>query len=178
MGAGRSRVGNSNRWQRGCVKDRILRTDRLRRMLRRRVMTKEQREQVRRLRAQGKGYKRIGGMLGIPVGTVKSFCRREAGEMPPAPDGDGVERMPQALEQAGHVCPQCAKPVVRIPGRKKRVFWSDACRAASWRRQVRTGSGLSRCAGCGEPLYGHDRYRKFCSHACYIHSRFGKGEGG
>ena len=57
-------------------------------------MTKEQREQVRRLRAQGKGYKRIGGMLGIPVGTVKSFCRREAGEMPPAPDGNGVGRMP------------------------------------------------------------------------------------
>lgn len=87
MGAGRSRVGNSDRWQRGCVKDRILRTDRLRRMLRRRVMTKEQREQVRRLRVQGKGYKQIGGVLGIPVSTVKSFCRREAGEMPPAPDG-------------------------------------------------------------------------------------------
>ena len=29
-------------------------------------MTKEQREQVRRLRVQGKGYKQIGGVLGIP----------------------------------------------------------------------------------------------------------------
>ena len=62
-------------------------------------MTQEQKRHIRQLRAAGEGYKRISTLLDIPVGTIKSFCRRDEAD---------------------------------------------------------------------------DRRRKFCSHACYIHSRFGK----
>ena len=34
-------------------------------------MLREQQEEIRRLRASGEGYKRIAGMLGLSVNTVK-----------------------------------------------------------------------------------------------------------
>ncbi|MEG0767850.1 MAG: sigma factor-like helix-turn-helix DNA-binding protein [Clostridia bacterium] len=37
-------------------------------------MTTEQKDRVAQLRTEGKGYKRIGEMLGISVSTVKSYC--------------------------------------------------------------------------------------------------------
>ncbi len=40
-------------------------------------MTREQREEIRRLRDCGEGYKHIAAMLGLSVNTVKSFCQRE-----------------------------------------------------------------------------------------------------
>ena len=43
-------------------------------------MTQEQQQEIRRLRAMGEGYKRIGAILNLSVNTVKSFCRRNREE--------------------------------------------------------------------------------------------------
>ena len=133
-------------------------------------MTEEQKKQIRRFRAAGMGYKRIGTLLDIPVGTVKSFCRRDEVEPPEITGHAAVEQSEGTGEKP--VCPRCGKPVVCIPGRRKRRFCSEACRVAYWRTQARSDGERALCAGCGQPLRGHDRRRKFCSHACYIHSRF------
>ena len=37
-------------------------------------MTQEQQQEIRRLRAMGEGYKRIGAILNLSVNTVKSFA--------------------------------------------------------------------------------------------------------
>lgn len=133
-------------------------------------MTEEQKKQIRRFRDAGMGYKRISAALDIPVGTIKSFCRRNEAEPPEITGHDAAE---QSEGTGGKpVCPRCGKPVVCIPGRKKRVFCSEACRVAYWRTQARPDGERALCTGCGQPLQGHDRRRKFCSHACYIHSRF------
>ena len=138
-------------------------------------MTQEQKERIRKLRIAGEGYKRIGSLLNIPVGTVKSFCRRDAGEKPEQAKKAAVENA-GAKEKA--LCPQCGRPVVRLPGRKKRVFCSNACRVAYWRTQARSSGEPLLCTGCGKPLYGRDQHRKFCSHDCYIRTRFGNRDGG
>lgn len=132
-------------------------------------MTEEQKKQIRGFRAAGKGYKRISTALDIPVGTVKSFCRRDEADTPAITGWDATESTDASEKPA---CLRCGKPVVRIPGRKKRRFCSEACRVAYWRTQARSDSEQILCAGCGKPLCGLDRHRKFCSHACYIHSRF------
>ena len=98
-------------------------------------MTQEQKERIRKLRIAGEGYKRIGSLLNIPVGTVKSFCRGDAEEKPGQAKKAAVENA-GAKEKA--LCPQCGRPVVRLPGRKKRVFCSNACRVAYWRTQARS----------------------------------------
>ncbi len=137
-------------------------------------MTQEQKRHIRQLRAAGEGYKRISTLLDIPVGTIKSFCRRDEADEPAVTDYRAPQKPEITIENENPICPQCGTPVIRIPGRKKRVFCSEACRVAHWRTQAHADGKPALCAGCGKPLYGHDRRRKFCSHACYIHSRFGK----
>lgn len=139
-------------------------------------MTQEQKKRIRQLRATGEGYKRISALLDIPVGTVKSFCRRSESDTPAITGNDAAVQSESTSEKP--VCLRCGKPVVRIPGRKKRRFCSEACRVAYWRTMAHSDGERTLCAGCGKPLQGHDRRRKFCSHTCYIHIRFAAQRGG
>jgi len=134
-------------------------------------MTREQQDEIRRLRAMGEGYKKIGALLDLSVNTVKSFCRRDVGSELAETD-DSI--LPVDDTQ---LCPRCHRPVALVPGHRRRVFCSDACRVAYWRMQARSATTKT-CVGCGQPLFGHDRDRKYCSHDCYIAHRFGRTNGG
>ena len=162
-------------------------------------MTRDQQEEIRRLRASGEGYKRIAAMLGLSVNTVKSFCQRDNVKQETGRPDDTTAKscvytsrenakqaalrpintdhchtsLPQGNVTGKAVCLRCGKPVAQIPGRRKRFFCSDACRMGYWRNLARPVGGIRRCAGCGKVLLGHDRTRKYCRHACYIAHRFG-----
>ena len=129
-------------------------------------MTQEQQQEIRRLRAIGEGYKRIGTILNLSVNTVKSFCRRDREE-----DKSPLEDRHDDCV----VCLRCGHPLVLSPGRKRRLFCSDACRVAYWRTQAKPKAQLRRCLNCGRLLLGNDSRRKYCDHACYIEHRFGEG---
>ena len=103
-------------------------------------MTEEQKKQIRSFRTAGMGYKRISAALDIPLGTVKSFCRRDEADMLAITGYEAVEQ--SESQSAKPVCLRCGKPVIRIPGRKKRRFCSEACRVAYWRIATENG----RCA--------------------------------
>lgn len=130
-------------------------------------MTQEQQQEIRRLRAMGEGYKRISAILNLSLNTVKSFCRRDNAEELP-------DEAAQSTEQAA--CLRCEQPLAIVPGRKRRLFCSDACRVAYWRTQAKPMELSRRCPNCGRLLLGHDTSRKYCDHACYIEHRFGGGE--
>ena len=127
-------------------------------------MTQEQQQEIRRLRAMGEGYKRIGAILNLSVNTVKSFCRR---------DREEDKRLIADQHDDCVVCLRCGQPLVLIPGRKRRLFCSDACRVAYWRTQAKPKEQPRRCLNCGRMLPGNDSRRKYCDHACYIEHRFG-----
>ncbi len=129
-------------------------------------MTLEQQEQIRKLRASGEGYKRISVMLGLSLNTVKSYCRRNG-------DMDQETVTEESATEDKQVCPRCHKPVISVPGRRTRIFCSSTCRAAYWRVMAMPVGGQRKCVGCGSPLGGNDREKKYCSHACYIDHRFG-----
>ena len=71
-------------------------------------MTTNQTEEIIRLQREGKGYKTIAAMLGVPLSSVKSWCKRHSDE----------------LEQTGF-CLQCGARVRIIPHKKRRRFCSD-----------------------------------------------------
>lgn len=129
-------------------------------------MTKEQTSAIREMRINGQGYKAIAAGLGIPLGTVQSYCRRN--------DLDGKA---QDLVAAG-VCRYCGKPLQQMKGKRRREFCSDRCRIRWWdahRDQINSHTTRKvTCACCGREF---DAYvssgRKYCSHACYIRKRFG-----
>lgn len=161
-------------------------------------MTREQQEEIRRLRAQGEGYKKIGALLDLSVNTVKSFCRRDAdrGHDRSAEQEDtrnlsvvtneesNIGNQQEEHDAVEHVpsdallCLRCHKPITSQGKRRTRKFCSDSCKVAYWRTQAAPTGAWRRCAGCGRLLFGHDSHRKYCSHDCYISHRFGRTNGG
>lgn len=137
-------------------------------------MTTEQKTRITRMRENGMGYAAIAASLSLSTNTVKSYCQRNglAGRRASSRKGN---------EQNSEVCPNCGKPVLQIPGRKHIRFCSAACRQEWWNHHLdqvnRKAVYQFTCAGCGKTFtaYGN-AHRKYCSHACYIKSRFDKGE--
>lgn len=146
------------------------------------TMTTEQKDRVTQLRAEGKGYKRIGEILGISASTVKSYCQRNrlvAIRPEPEKQSPIISDVPHALqgEADSSACRQCGAHIDQIPGRKRKRFCSTACRMKWWRShkdEMNHRITHTRiCAGCGAEIesYGSDE-RKYCSRSCYINHRF------
>lgn len=131
-------------------------------------MTEEQKKAIAGLREAGAGYTAIAKQMGMPRDTVRSFCRR-----------NGLAgRAAEDFAEASDRCRECGKVLRQEAGRKRRVFCCRACREAWWHshpeKLSRRAVYAFTCAGCGKDFtaYGNSR-RKYCSHACYIRSRFG-----
>lgn len=145
------------------------------------------------LMAAGYGYRRIAEALGLPVNTVKSWCRRHrntetagAGQVDAETGGaDAEAAMPPehaAMPAAGGVpvlCPSCGALVPQTRGRKTKRFCSDACRMRWWNahpEEIRHRTVREvECAHCGKAFdaYGGAR-RRYCCRACYFADRYGK----
>ena len=128
-------------------------------------MTEEQKNDIRKLREDGFGYKLIAKELGISSNSVKSFCRRN----------ELFESKDQTLSA---LCEQCGKELVNIPKKKKKRFCSDTCRQAWWNSHLnlvkRKAVYAYICPVCQREfsVYGNAK-RKYCSHQCYVAGRFG-----
>ena len=126
-------------------------------------MTAEEIKIVKGLQANGLGYKKISAVTGLPVNTVKAYCRRHK-------VGAVLPEEPQAF------CRGCGKPIKRIPMAKPRQFCSDECRMRFWnshRDEVRHRAIYNfTCPYCGREFlsYGNPN-RKYCSRECAASGR-------
>jgi endogenous inhibitor of DNA gyrase (YacG/DUF329 family) len=133
------------------------------------TMTENQKTQILEMRRLGCTYRHIATNLSLPEGTVKTCCLRAAKK--------GLLTTPN--EPATCTCKQCGKEIIQVAKRKKRIFCSDACRQKWWGSHlflIQQGSAALHhftCSYCKKPFtaYGNPR-RKFCSHDCYIKSRY------
>ena len=130
-------------------------------------MTPEEKKLIDNLRAQGIGYRKIAGQIGISENTVKSYLRK-------------TKKVIEPIEQNtdAHKCLYCGESVVQNPGRKLKKFCTDACRNKWWKDHQglvkRNANYHFICPTCGKEFtaYGNE-HRKYCCHACYIKDRFG-----
>lgn len=144
-------------------------------------MTEEQRKRIFELRGQGLGYKAIAGELGLSSDTIKGYCKRHHLNGP----GEVVKLNIQVMENSKIICPVCKKPIEQNGRGRARRFCSDECRRKWWNDnpQARNKKGTATyhftCPHCGKEFscYGNKR-RKYCSHDCYIKSRFWSEEDG
>lgn len=126
-------------------------------------MNDTERTRIQKLQSEGLGYKKIATITGLPVNTVKTFCRRN-----PVLVSSQMSRQ--------HVCRYCGKPVTQVPHKREKQFCSDKCRMAWWREHPadlnRKAFYQIKCQGCGTVFdsYGNQR-RKYCSWACYNRAR-------
>ena len=119
-------------------------------------MTDSIKNEIVQLRRSGVGYGRISRQLGIPLSTVKSYCRRHNVV-------GGVK---------GTVCMQCGHHLEQVPHRKKKKFCSDGCRITWWNHHKHLMPTNSVCVHCGKAFHGRNGC-KYCSHQCYVAERFG-----
>lgn len=131
-------------------------------------MTDQQKEEIIKLRRSNYGYKSISNKLGLPVNTIKSYCKRHSiTKGIHSIDGCFMERF----------CLQCGSPIIQDPKRKEKKYCSDACRNKWWNAhgnfaKSKTGRSVI-CAKCGKEFYVNmQSKRKYCSHTCYINDRF------
>lgn len=126
-------------------------------------MTDTERAQIVMLQKQGYGYKRIATVTGMPLNAVKTFCRRH-----PIDQDKKVEP----------TCRNCGVRVEQTPHKRPKLYCSDQCRMAWWKRNRDKLNKRAYyhivCQHCGKEFdsYG-DAARKFCSPACYQASRTG-----
>ena len=125
--------------------------------------------QIKQMRSNGMSFGQIGGSLGIPVSTIKSFCRRNSITVEASTDDKSIT-----------TCQCCGKLIKQSKKQKPKKFCSDRCRNTWWNNNLdkvdRKAYYDIVCAGCGKKFksYGNAN-RKYCSHECYIEDRFGGG---
>lgn len=138
-------------------------------------MTEAEKEQIQELRLQGIGYKAIAATLGMTRDRVRAYCKRNC------LDGNALVvalNIEEKIKQ-NKLCFCCKKPLKQKGKGRVRKFCSNECRRMWWRenpqaRKIKETSVYHyTCSQCGKEFscYGNKK-RKFCSHDCYIKSRF------
>ena len=143
-------------------------------------MTNEQNKQIIVLYKRGSSMAEVADKLGLSIGTVKSFWRRNFAS---SQLGEVKEESVEASEgpkvvsewKKTNKCKRCGKPVSTLPHHKVKQFCSDKCRIAWWHENRNLGKGTSErnCPVCGITFAG-DRERIYCCHSCYIKARYGR----
>ena len=133
-------------------------------------MTELQKERVARMRRNGFSYGQIARNLRISINSVKSYCQRN--------QLGGLRATDEASASSEYrSCPQCDTELPLNKSHHIKRFCSDVCRMAWWREhpeQLRRKAYYQfTCHTCQKSFesYGNSK-RKFCSHSCYIFSRF------
>ncbi|MCC8075269.1 MAG: RNA polymerase subunit sigma-70 [Clostridiales bacterium] len=134
-------------------------------------MTDEQKTLIKNMRSQGCSYATIADKAGASRDAVKKYCQRHRATMTVAPISSVALR-----------CKFCGNDIPVVHGRKQPVFCSTECRRAWWKAHPDSGKHKAYytivCAGCGRKFVSYGNAgRKYCSHDCYIRSRFKGGNG-
>jgi uncharacterized protein YjcR len=130
-------------------------------------MTNIQKSKIENMRKTGMSYGDIASKLNLSVNTVKSYCRR-----------NNLNAVVESENNIGKVCCKvCGTEIIPVKGRKPRKFCSDKCREKWWNshpeqvKQKAVYTFICPCCNKSFTAYGN-RNRKYCSHSCYINSRF------
>ena len=136
-------------------------------------MTNDQKLQIISLRKRGNSLAEIASKLGLPIGTVKSFCSRNHLVAEAALDVEEPTANQPLPPVNGGLCKKCGAPITSLPHHRSKLFCSDKCRLSWWHdnRHLARGAAEKVCPVCGSPFTA-DGSRKYCSHSCYITGRY------
>ncbi len=131
-------------------------------------MNEQKKTEIMRLRKNGLGYKKIATILSLSTNTVKSFCRRKEIE----------KKESESKDTEGSVCLLCKEKLMHIKGKRKKKYCSTTCRMKWWHTHLDKVNKKSYtahiCLYCQTAFQSYaNGNRKYCSHSCYIASRFG-----
>lgn len=122
-------------------------------------MTDYEIKRIYELKKLGYGYKKIATELDLPISTIKSYLLRH-----PNDDTDCC-------------CLLCGKKLINIPNKKRKKYCSSKCKEEYYRNNLELLSSSKtetrRCKCCGNTFITYQsNSKKYCSHKCYIKSRY------
>lgn len=124
-------------------------------------MTNTEKDRIIALKMQGVGANKIASIMGLPLGTVKSFLHRNE-----------IKRN----EKVEGVCLECGEALPTVSHGKPRRFCSGSCRQKWWNSHLHLVNRKAfydfTCPWCGKKFtaYGND-HRVYCSRECYAEAR-------
>lgn len=138
-------------------------------------MTKEQAQQIIKMRKEGIGYKSIGIKLNLSRDIVRNFCKSRGLA------GYGKVIKKEAIENdiMFRRCLLCGLEISQPQTGRKKKFCNIECRRKWWsynsNKIRRNENAIYKfvCLHCKNEFesYGN-KNRKYCSHDCYIRHRF------
>lgn len=121
-------------------------------------MTKEETDKIRQMMSDGIGYRAIATFLGMPVNSVKSWCRRH----------------PIIKEE---YCLWCGNTIQQTPHKRMKKFCSDKCRYRWWSKhpehRISEKPYKHICINCGNSFSTSRKESKYCSVSCFAEIRRG-----
>ena len=142
-------------------------------------MTDAEKQQIQELRINGDGYKAISTVLGVSRDIIRGYCKRNG------LDGDSklISLNLEEKKSQNLICTCCSKPIKQMKHGRIRRFCSEECRRKWWKenddkRNKKEGAIYKYICPCCKKefeCYGNKK-RKYCSHGCYIKSRFCDGD--
>ena len=144
-------------------------------------MTALQKEKIYKLRLQGLGYKAVARELLLSVDAVKRYCKRHHLNGP----AEIVKLNAEVILRNSGLCLCCKNPIRQKKRGRTKKFCSNTCKYAWWKAYPEKRSQKPDavyqyiCQHCGRQFsaYGN-KQRKYCSHTCYIKSRYWGEENG
>lgn len=136
-------------------------------------MTDNQKIQIEQMRTGDYSYAMIAEALGLSRESVKKYCQRHPiSETETSTETDSTPHL---------CCKYCGNSIPIVHGRRQPRFCSTSCRRAWWKEHPESGTRKAFytiiCAGCGQSFQSYGNAgRKYCSHDCYIRSRFKGGD--
>lgn len=140
-------------------------------------MTVNEQKRILFLREQGCKYSQISEDTGIPIGTIKTFFRRNQAS---AASQESVGVISHKKDEA--ICKCCGCRMVQKNGQKPRKFCSNSCRMKWWNshpelmKKKRIYEYI--CPECKKVFTSVRKGKKYCCHECYIRFRYGGGNDG
>lgn len=132
-------------------------------------ITAQQKEQIARLRYEGKSYPQIAEVTGICKNTIQTYCYRNN-------LGGNINKTVGQFR----LCKNCGK-VTRQTRGKEKLFCCYDCRMEWWSHNRDRMSDNSTytiiCEHCHKEFktYGN-KHQRFCSRHCYFEHRYGRQE--
>lgn len=123
------------------------------------LMTKQQKEIVKQLRSEGKGYGKISEIVKLSKSTISSYCK--------------------TLEKEASFCLTCSAKLKQTGGHRQKKYCSDSCRSKYWKLHKseikRNPNHIVKCSFCHkEFLTFKSLKRKYCSWDCFLKSKVRK----
>lgn len=128
-------------------------------------MTNEERSIIFEMQRAGKGYRAIATETGLPLNSVKSWCRRHPIDI-----------------MLPHHCRSCGTELSQNSGKRMKLFCSDSCRLRWWANHPEARRHRVEykhvCSYCGK-TFVNDRIRAaYCGRDCFAKARMTAGTNG